>query len=220
MWRNRFGRGFGPVVWQITDDDYMLQRHFHLPWMLDHWTECYIKDVLAGLEETGYNFSLVHNISQQLKTSLFGTANNRHALSYTLCENNNNIERKLCSCSDADTLFSPKRATFDLLNGVPEVSLLLPYDRQDPITLWRKFISHKDEILRKISLFCTLHHENWLDRPGFNSWNRKKFFSSPKSRPAYGSTQCPTSFFCWVKRLGRETNYSSQPSSEFKNERS
>jgi len=20
MWRNRFGRGFGPVVWQITDD--------------------------------------------------------------------------------------------------------------------------------------------------------------------------------------------------------
>ena len=21
MWRNRFGRGFGPVVWQITDDD-------------------------------------------------------------------------------------------------------------------------------------------------------------------------------------------------------
>jgi len=21
MWRNRFGRGSGPVVWQITDDD-------------------------------------------------------------------------------------------------------------------------------------------------------------------------------------------------------
>ena len=21
MWRNRFGRGFGPVVWQVTDDD-------------------------------------------------------------------------------------------------------------------------------------------------------------------------------------------------------
>ena len=21
LWRNRFGRGFGPVVWQITDDD-------------------------------------------------------------------------------------------------------------------------------------------------------------------------------------------------------
>jgi len=21
MWRNRFGRDFGPVVWQITDDD-------------------------------------------------------------------------------------------------------------------------------------------------------------------------------------------------------
>jgi len=21
MWRNRFGRGFGPVVWHITDDD-------------------------------------------------------------------------------------------------------------------------------------------------------------------------------------------------------
>ena len=21
MWKNRFGRGFGPVVWQITDDD-------------------------------------------------------------------------------------------------------------------------------------------------------------------------------------------------------
>ena len=21
MWRNRFERGFGPVVWQITDDD-------------------------------------------------------------------------------------------------------------------------------------------------------------------------------------------------------
>jgi len=24
MWRNRFGRGFGPVVWQITDDDDIL----------------------------------------------------------------------------------------------------------------------------------------------------------------------------------------------------
>ena len=23
MWRNHFGRGFGPVVWQITDDDVM-----------------------------------------------------------------------------------------------------------------------------------------------------------------------------------------------------
>jgi len=23
MWRNRFARGFGPVVWQITDDDDM-----------------------------------------------------------------------------------------------------------------------------------------------------------------------------------------------------
>ena len=23
MWRNRFGKGFGPVVWQITDDDEM-----------------------------------------------------------------------------------------------------------------------------------------------------------------------------------------------------
>ena len=22
VWRNRFARGFGPVVWQITDDDY------------------------------------------------------------------------------------------------------------------------------------------------------------------------------------------------------
>ena len=21
MWRNRFGRGFGPVIWQISDDD-------------------------------------------------------------------------------------------------------------------------------------------------------------------------------------------------------
>jgi hypothetical protein len=21
VWRNHFGRGFGPVVWQITDDD-------------------------------------------------------------------------------------------------------------------------------------------------------------------------------------------------------
>ena len=21
MWRNRFGRGFGPVIWQITNDD-------------------------------------------------------------------------------------------------------------------------------------------------------------------------------------------------------
>jgi len=28
MWRNRFGRGFGPVVWQITDDndDYLCNR--------------------------------------------------------------------------------------------------------------------------------------------------------------------------------------------------
>jgi len=37
MWRNRFGRGFGPVVWQITDDDdgwfiYLLGgQNFSLP---------------------------------------------------------------------------------------------------------------------------------------------------------------------------------------------
>ena len=33
MWRNRFGRGFGPVVWQITDDDddghqYFCEKYF------------------------------------------------------------------------------------------------------------------------------------------------------------------------------------------------
>jgi hypothetical protein len=22
-WKNHFGRGFGPVVWQITDDDFL-----------------------------------------------------------------------------------------------------------------------------------------------------------------------------------------------------
>ena len=27
MWRNRFGRGFGPVVWQITDDDDDVLKH-------------------------------------------------------------------------------------------------------------------------------------------------------------------------------------------------
>jgi len=27
VWRNRFGRGFGPVVWQITDDDDDDKRH-------------------------------------------------------------------------------------------------------------------------------------------------------------------------------------------------
>jgi len=31
MWRNRFGRGFGPVVWQITDDDDDKQRQFCCP---------------------------------------------------------------------------------------------------------------------------------------------------------------------------------------------
>ena len=29
MWRNRFGRGFGPVVWQITDDDDDDDTHTH-----------------------------------------------------------------------------------------------------------------------------------------------------------------------------------------------
>jgi len=29
MWRNRFGRGFGPVVWQIIDDDD--DGLFHIP---------------------------------------------------------------------------------------------------------------------------------------------------------------------------------------------
>ena len=28
MWRNRFARGFGPVVWQITDDDDKLSVFF------------------------------------------------------------------------------------------------------------------------------------------------------------------------------------------------
>jgi hypothetical protein len=26
MWRNRFGRGFGPVVWQINDDETYYER--------------------------------------------------------------------------------------------------------------------------------------------------------------------------------------------------
>jgi len=29
MWRNRFGRGFGPVVWQITDDDDVMNVSIH-----------------------------------------------------------------------------------------------------------------------------------------------------------------------------------------------
>ena len=33
MWRNRFGRGFGPVVWQITDDIYIyICRTFYTKW--------------------------------------------------------------------------------------------------------------------------------------------------------------------------------------------
>ena len=28
MWRNRFTRGFGPVVWQIIDDDEKLGEYF------------------------------------------------------------------------------------------------------------------------------------------------------------------------------------------------
>ena len=31
MWRNRFGRGFGPVVWQITDDDDVF-TNMHVDW--------------------------------------------------------------------------------------------------------------------------------------------------------------------------------------------
>ena len=30
MWRNRFGRGFGPIVWEITDDDISKTFPFHL----------------------------------------------------------------------------------------------------------------------------------------------------------------------------------------------
>lgn len=84
---------------------------------------------MADLEEKGYNFSVVHKISHQLNTSLFGTANNRHALSYTLCENNNNIGSKLCSYSDPDTLFGQK-APLCFRNSVSEVSLLSPYDAE------------------------------------------------------------------------------------------
>ena len=34
VWRNRFGRGFGPVVWQITDDDdyYYYLQDFDAVW--------------------------------------------------------------------------------------------------------------------------------------------------------------------------------------------
>lgn len=67
---------------------------------------------MAGLEETGYNISVVHKISHQLNTSLFGTANNRHAFSHTLCENNNNMGRKVCSFSDPDTIFGQKTRGF------------------------------------------------------------------------------------------------------------
>jgi len=28
MWRNRFGRGFGPVVWKITDDDDISDKYY------------------------------------------------------------------------------------------------------------------------------------------------------------------------------------------------
>jgi hypothetical protein len=34
-WRNHFGRGFGPVVWQITDDDHsVLNVFFPFMWLL------------------------------------------------------------------------------------------------------------------------------------------------------------------------------------------
>ena len=33
MWRNRFARGFGPVVWQITDDDDDDVGYSSLPWL-------------------------------------------------------------------------------------------------------------------------------------------------------------------------------------------
>ena len=49
VWRNRFGRGFGPVVWQITDDDdddddgnHKVKRTFDpevmwYPWLVCHF---------------------------------------------------------------------------------------------------------------------------------------------------------------------------------------
>jgi len=36
VWKNRFGRGFGPVVWQITDDDDQLKELISL--MFKHAT--------------------------------------------------------------------------------------------------------------------------------------------------------------------------------------
>jgi len=38
MWRNRFGRGFGPVVWQITDDDDDNTMECHLKFVIELWS--------------------------------------------------------------------------------------------------------------------------------------------------------------------------------------
>ena len=47
MWRNRFGRGFGPVVWQITDDDVILSylSYLHLNVRYFHLIKLYSKTV-------------------------------------------------------------------------------------------------------------------------------------------------------------------------------
>jgi len=58
MWRNLFGRGFGPVVWQITDgDDESFKAK--LGWILKRWFQIFIHNLknsfLFHLSFCGWN---------------------------------------------------------------------------------------------------------------------------------------------------------------------
>ena len=51
MWRNRFGRGFGPVVWQITDDDDSLTMYYGDNDPDDNDDRCRVIGVLVSLHQ-------------------------------------------------------------------------------------------------------------------------------------------------------------------------
>jgi len=51
MWRNRFGRGFGPVVWQITDDDEYRQCAYNITVRSVHTT------IVGGGKEISITYS-------------------------------------------------------------------------------------------------------------------------------------------------------------------
>jgi hypothetical protein len=77
-------------------------------------------------------------------------------------------------------------------------------------------------ILRKLLMRSRYSDGLWAGRTGFDSWQGKRFFSFPVSRPAVGPTQRPIQWVpgaisMEVKQPGRDAGHSSPPRFEINN---